>query len=236
MPNTERTSKDVELWKKWKRSGSPQDLQLLLKQFSGVMQKEVSRWGGVLSKDVVETEAAVLAKKAFETYDASKGASLSTHVTNALQKLSRLIYSHQNVARLPEYQATKVPMFNKALEGLRSSLGREPSIDEIAHDLAWSQAAVEKMRKELRTESIESSAIHLPSTGVPSGDSLIHLFHHDLPQDQKALFEHMTGYGGVSVLDNTELMKKFDMTQGQVSYAKRNFVDQITKLQTGKKA
>ena len=220
--------RDIELWKAWKRTKSPMDLQPLLKQFEGLVNKEVNRWGGVIAREVLEMEGLRLAKQAFETYDPKAGTALSTHVTNYLQKLSRTVYEHQNLARIPEYQTLKIKQFEKARSDLESQLGRDPSASELASKLMWSLAAVEELRTQMRRESLESKDTHgIPVAGYGAHDSQIHLVYHDLTPMQKVVFEHKTGYGGAPVLSGDELMKKTKLSQGQLSYELNKIKDKF---------
>lgn len=223
--------RDIELWKTWKRSHSPMDLQALLKQMDGLMSKEVSRWQGVIAREILEIEAAKLAKQAFESYDPKAGAALSTHVTNYLQKLSRQVYVSQNLARIPEYQNTKVKYFEKSRQELSAQHGREPTASELASHLNWSVAAVEHLRKQIRKESVESLDLKgTPAYGRSEHDVLVDLVYHDLNPVQKTIFESTTGYGGAPVLTGKELTKKLNITQGQLSYQKKRIVDRVKTL------
>ena len=63
---------------------------------------------------------------------------------------------------------------------------------------------------------------------MPSGatwdaawDHMLEFRYDTSEQFEKKLFEHIRGYGGAKVMSNKQLMRKFKMTQGQVSYQKR---------------
>lgn len=220
--------RDLELWRQWKRAKTPANLSLLLQQMNGVIQKETNRWSGAIARDVLLTEAEKLAKDAFESYNPNAGAALSTHLTNTLQKLSRTVYSHQNISRLPEYQTLKLQTFNRAHNELEDALGRAPTSAELAERLAWSHAAVEKMRKTVRKENVESLDVGgTPAYGMSETDQMVHLVYHDLNPLHKAVFEHTTGYGGSPILSGAELTKKLKISQGQLSYAKSQIINRI---------
>ena len=219
---------DIVLWKTWKRTRAPADLQALLRQMNGVMQKEVNRWSGAIARESLEIEAAVLAKQAFETYDPKMGTKLSTHVSNYLQKLSRDVYTHQNLARLPEYQTLKVQAYQRAHTDLEGRLGRPPTVAELSDHMAWSQPAVEQLRKQLRKETVESLDMStMPAYGRSNNDVMVDLIYHDLNPMQKSIFEHTTGYGGAPILSGKELTTKLKMTQGQLSYEKKKIIDRV---------
>lgn len=220
---------DIEAWRTWKKTKAPSDLSVLLRRLNPIIQKEVNRWSGVLARPVVEVEARRLAVQAFTNYNENAGAALSTHLTNYLQKLSRLIYTHQNLARIPEYQTLKIRLYHKASDELETQHGRSPTMEEVADHLGWSGAAVNQLHKLSRPEQMEFHE-SMPSFGTTSEDGKVDLIYHDLNPIQKKIFEHQTGYGGAAKLSNQELMKKLTLTQGQLSYEKRRMVDHIKAL------
>lgn len=225
----ESKQKDIELWNKWKKTRSSGDLTLLLKQLDPIIQKEVNRWSGVLARSVVEMEARRLAIQAFEKYNPNYGAAISTHLTNYLQKLSRLIYTHQNLARIPEYQTLKINTFRKAHSELETNLGRAPTQTEMSSRLGWSQNAINELQKLVKSEQLEFHE-SMPSFGTQNDDGRLDLVYHDLNPTQKMIFEHQTGYGGKERLSNKDLMKKLSLTQGQLSYEKRRLVERVQSL------
>ena len=224
-------SKDIELWRKWKSTRSNDDLSALFKQMNPIIQKEVNRWSGVLSRFVIEAEARKLAIQAFDSYSETAGAALSTHLTNYLQKLSRLVYTHQNLARIPEYQTLKINAYRKAAGEAETELGRPASQQEVAERLGWSLAAVRELSKLVRSEQLEFHE-SMPSFGplTESEDGRIDLVYHDLNPVQKLIFEHQTGYGGADRYNNQQLMEKLKLTQGQLSYEKRRLIDRVKTL------
>lgn len=222
--------RDLELWRTWKKTRSDPDLAALMKQMNPIIQKEVNRWSGVLARPVVEMEARRLAIQAFDNYNEFAGAAVSTHLTNYLQKLSRLIYTHQNLARIPEYQTLKINAFNRARSELETTLGREPTTEELADSVGWSKSQIADLHKLTRPEQLEFHDSMPSFAKEGEDDGTIDLVYHDLNPTQKIIFEHQTGYGGKQKLSNKDLMKKLSLTQGQLSYEKRRLVERIKLL------
>lgn len=237
-----RGEQDFALWQEWKRSPSDQNLSALLRQVDPLIQKEVNKWSGTLARPLLETEGKRLAVEAFKTYDPTKGAGIGTHVTNSLLKMSRLSYSNQNVARLPENKMLAFHSYNLAHSELQDSLGRVPTVDELADHLGWSIPHLTDFRKQIsHQELLESGGT---STGEGNAgqlfdaeetDHTVDFIHHDLPPTQKAIFEHLTGYGGTKVLSNGAIQKKLGLTQGQYSYQKKKLLDHVEGVVGGKR-
>ena len=221
-----RKAEDLRLWKQWQKTRSAVDLQALLNQLQPLIGQQVSRWSGMLSRDLLETQAKILAVDALQDYNPRMGTALATHVTNRLQKLSRLTYSHAQAARLPEHKAIGMVSFHAAQGRLKDDLGREPTAEELADHLGWTEQRVAEFQRAYGRRELLASGEFNPST-FPVADAqnpMVGFVYHDMAPKQQRLFEHITGYGGKPVLSNQEIMKKFDLTQGQLSYQKRKLL------------
>jgi DNA-directed RNA polymerase specialized sigma subunit len=184
---------------------------------------------------LLESEGKRLAMEAFHSYDPNKGAALGTHVVNQLQRMSRLSYANQNIARLPENKMLLFHGFNVAHSELADTHGRAPTVDELADHLGWPIHKVEEYRKSIgRKELLESGGLfETGDAGLYDADKQEHVvdfIHHDLAPQQKAIFEHLTGYGGAEQLSNQEIQKKLGLTQGQYSYAKAKLIEHVEKV------
>ena len=229
------SQRDVEFWREWKRSPTPMNLQRLLDQLNPVIQRAVNQWTGTLARPALELEAKILAKEALETYRPTGGASLATHVTNRLKKLSRLSYQHQNLARIPEYQQLKFNTYATAQAQLQDDLGRDPTGSELADQLGWSEPAVAHFQRNLRQEFIESGETPPIFDERPEDSGMIDYIFYDLAPIQQKIFEFTTGYRGAPTLSNPEIMRKLKLTQGQLSYQKRLMTNRIENIMAGRK-
>lgn len=149
-------SKDLEYFQKWKDTGSKEDLGNLVKQFEPLMFRQVRRLSGSVPPSALSAEAKKQAIIAFNTYDPDKGAALSTHVYNRLNKLKRINSKYQNAVRLPENQHFNFSDYNNTVERLKETLNRDPSDNEVASDLGWDKKEVKRFRERLYSDLYES--------------------------------------------------------------------------------
>lgn len=220
---------DEELWKEWKKRRTPETEAALLKQLEPVIFKEVQKWRGVLAPQLLEIEAQRLALQAAQTYSPAAGAKLATHVSNQLRQLSRLTYTHQNIARIPENKALRISTYQAAVSNLQDKLGRMPTIEELAEELCWPRSQVEMTQKMLHGEFVESGTPMPIFDRDNVGANVMAYIYHDLSPLQKKIFEHTTGWGGAKILSRAELAKKLNITPAQLSYQKRRLVDELQK-------
>jgi DNA-directed RNA polymerase specialized sigma subunit len=228
-----RQQQDLELWRQWRRTNSPATLEKLLTRLQPLIYREVAKWGSTVPAAALESKGRLLTVEALRTYNPNMGAAIGTHVTARLRKLSRHVYPYQNVARLPE---NKQLMFNTVMVAqsqLEDTLGREPTVTELADELKWTKRKVSDFQRSFsRRELVESEGVTLDTDEVTS--TLTDFFYHGLaPKDQK-LFEDITGYGGKKPKTNAQLRKKYKLTQGQLSYKKRKFTERIKGIQQGR--
>lgn len=228
-----RQQKDLELWQQWKKTNSPKDLTALLERLQPLIQREVGKWGSTVPPVALESKARALTVEALKTYNPNMGAAIGTHVTSRLRKLSRHVYPYQNVARLPENKQLMFNTFTVATERLYDEHGRDPTVDEIADELQWTPKKVGEFQRSFgRRELVESEGAEMSSGATVS--PMVDFYYHGLAPEDKLLFEAITGYPdptGKRALSNPQIMSKFRLTQGQLSYKKRKFKDDILKIQ-----
>lgn len=238
-PTTHQTA-DQQAWQAWKAEPNDHHATLLLAQVAPLIHREAHKWEGTLARPLLETEGQRLAMQAFHSYDPTKGAALGTHVVNQLQRMSRLAYAHQNVARLPENKMLLFHGYHVAQSKLMDTLGRAPSVEELADALGWPVHRVTAYRTSIgRKELLESGGLFNASDAGLYGDDVqdhaVDFLHHGLTPVHKQIFEHLTGYGGAERLSNGAIQKKLNLTQGQYSYAKSQLIDHVAHVQNGDK-
>jgi len=234
-----RGERDRVLWEQWKRNPTDTNASALLQQVNPLIQREAIKWAGTLARPLLETEGKRLAMLAFQSYDPNRGTALGTHVVNQLQKMSRLSYANQNVARLPENKMLQFHAYHLGHAELQDTFGRPPTTDEMADRLGWSTRQIELFRKQTgHQELLESGGTENVTKSLAMADDADHLvdfIHHDLPPQQKTIFEHLTGYRGAEQLNNQQIQKKLNITQGQYSYQKRKLLDTVEAINAGKR-
>ena len=225
---------DQALWEQYKKSKTPQLRDELLKRFDGLIQSQVNKWAGPVPRQVLVTEAKILAIKAFDTYKPNMGTALATHVVNSLQPLSRIVYTHQNTMRIPENTALKIQTYNTAVENLKATYGRQPTTDELHNELGWSAKEISKLRDYNKKNLIESGpeiSGDFFEDDTDESDVILAGIYAELLPEEKTLFEYITGYNNRPVLNNKQIMNKMHMSQAQLSYKKTLLTKKIKQIQ-----
>lgn len=221
--NTQIKDEDLRLWKQYKMTKSLFDRSAILKRLDPIIQSQVNKWAGPIPREVLENEAKLLAIKALDTYDENKGATLSTHIVNSLQPISRLVYSHQNATRLPENLTLKLNSYLKAKDFLTTVNGHSPTLDELHQELGWSKKELNRIdmyhRKDL-VESVGGMDESFYSNADDAADDVLTTIYMELTPQERELAGYSTGYWGMPKLNNTDIMKRMHISQAQLSYQK----------------
>jgi DNA-directed RNA polymerase specialized sigma subunit len=219
---TETRSKDLELWEAWKKTGSKKDLSNLLDQLSGVIYSEVHRASGSLPTTALTMEAKNWAYKAIQTYDPSKGTSLSTHVMNYLPKVRRMNYKYQNAVRLPENLQLKYHEYNRHLTQLTDELNRDPTDEELAKRIGWSKPQVVKFKNSLYSDLIESASERPAEfTQFNQGSILMAHIMDSLSPEEKFIFDN------AKTMSSTEVAAKLGVNLNRYNYLKKKLIDKV---------
>jgi len=229
-----RHQRDLELWHeaRKKRFQDPSTLNALLHELNPIIQKEVGKWGSTVPRPALESKARMLTVDALKKYDPNRGAAVATHVTSQIRKLSRHVYPYQNVARLPENKQLNYNAFQIAQNRLVDTLGRDPTVDEMADQLGWPQRKVTDFQHSFaRRELVESEGAYIE--GDETQEPVVDFYYHGLSPTNRRLFEDITGYNNQRPMTNQQLMRKHQLTQGQLSYRKRKFTNDLQRIQRG---
>ncbi len=105
---------------------------------------------------------------------AAKNKPSTYFIGNIRDKLQRYVGEHANIVRITEQYQFKIGKYKRAVADLTQTLGRTPSSIEVHRYLAkkygeteWSLKDVERLKRDLRTTTLATSAIGRQDEGNP---------------------------------------------------------------------
>jgi len=232
MPNLKSVQEqELELYKSWKK-GNQDALVALMNSLKPIAYKAVTKWsGGSVPREVLEAQATKFIYQGLKTFDPKKGVKLSTHITNQLLPLSRIVYSYANVMRIPENRIGRLKLFEQKLDELTDKLGRRPTVEELAEELGWSMKMVEQTSRDLYKDIyLQDEMLHAPMTETSLMHGAIDFFYHSLPVKEKLIFEDLTGYGGRPRLSDSLILKAHNITQSELDQFKEKIKNELGTL------
>lgn len=193
------------------------DVDKLIKDNKKLIDLEASRYATNIPLITVQLEAYKLAREAAKSYNAATGLKFSTHLVNSLKKLSRLSTKYGAVLRVPENTQFGINKLQKMEKDLEHTLGRTPTTEELSHHSGFSVKSVVHTMQSRKTSSGMSSLFDAPALFDSANDEWVQFVYHDLPDKDKLIFEHKTGFGGKPLLDNAAIAKKLNLSIGTLN-------------------
>jgi DNA-directed RNA polymerase sigma subunit (sigma70/sigma32) len=200
--------KDMEYYNKYMETGDKQYFQKLYRGMRGYLNGAINRsaYGSNIPKAVFEVEAAQQMHNALQRYNPNRGVPLQSYVYGAVNdKLKRVNYKYQNMARMPERPiggVTKVNLFNNEKLFLKDKLNREPSTQELAETLGWPVKEVENMllenRKDLSLNQELEDLAYFDDFSAEKAELSMHYF--DMDPEEQLVYEHIEGLNGKKAL------------------------------------
>lgn len=226
------TQEDMTKIKEWQKNKDPMLLMDIVTRYQPVVSSVVNKFSTVgVSKETLKAKANAQLLRALNTYNPKHETSPTTHVWNNLQKVQRMASESLQSGHIPEYRNMKMAIFKSVRDNLTDRIGYEPSNAQMADEMKWSQAEVQRMNEELAGEITASNAefdFFGNSKQFSSRDKdLADYLYHELEDKDKVIFEHTFGYGGKKIMKNKELAKVLNTNEMNVHRSKKRLADKI---------
>jgi len=219
LPGVEAPKDLFPAYSAWRAAPSPVGMAGAIKELDPLIRSELSKYRGVLPEAALYGQGKKTAIEAIKSFKPDKGAKLSTHLVNQLQKIYRENYKYQQAIRLSEELQRGVGALQRAKDDLTFRLMREPNAAEIADELAWPISRVERTQRQARGEIFGSDLEFDPvdETTTQGTDYRLDLVYHDLTPIDKTIMELSTGYGGSPTITKKEIAAKLKLSQAAVT-------------------
>lgn len=219
-----RAQQDLELWRKWKSDPSDDNLLPLMERLQPLVTQTVNRWSAApVPTPAIRAMANVNLKKAINTYDPSKGASLATYATWHLKKTGTFVHRYQNVGRMPDHRIERISEFNLAKDELTEKLGHQPDAKTLADHLGakWSINEVARMERELQKDFIASQSDQTDLLTQPISAKELDMARYILDDlespEERLVYEYTMGLNGKPKLSAQEIAARMGKSGPWVS-------------------
>jgi len=141
---------------RWQQEKGPQDFEFLYNNHQRMIEKAGNRYmrSTQLPKAAVRSDMLRQYIKALESFNPTKGAALSTHVTTHMQHTGRYLQKYQNIGKISSTRTQHIGEFSRVMAQMSDKLGREPSTHELSDELSLSPKDVAILRKEMRKDIV----------------------------------------------------------------------------------
>ena len=207
----------------WQKKSTPEITSVVLKKLRPTIDSALHSYAQGMEDDM-RISATKLALAALKSYDATYGASPTTHVFTALKRLNRLASTRSNIIKYPEQLSMDRFKVAKATEAFEDEHNREPSMAELADLTGISQKRIKQLES-MNTVVSASSTINpetqadtLGTKATADDDYYEYVYNSVSPIDQK-IMEWTSGKGG-KTYSNMEIARKLHVTPAAISQRK----------------
>ena len=231
-PDENKVQSPQDLYAAWQTKRAPAERHRLLSSLDPVIGKALTSFAG--GDNRYRVQAYMLANQAVDSYDPQKNVQLTTHVSNHLQGLNRVVADRSQTVHIPENRILDSRKINQLTLEYQDEHGHEPSMAYISDKLGLSRGRVEKamdIKPQVPEFSLLSDKGHsLVGVSPDIIQTAMDYVYHDATEKDRKIIEWLTGYGGVKKIPKIQIAKRLKMTPAGVSFR----VNQIMKrLQSG---
>jgi len=215
-------SQELDLWKKWKKTGDKSYMNSLIVSLDPYLQSHVNKFSHApIPRSALESQAKLLALKALQTYDPKRGTQINTHLGHELKHLNRYVIDFQNVGKIPENRGIAISKFQNIKSNLTEDFNREPTVIELADTLQWSPAEVERMQNELRSDILiaqgkEEAFFDTAYNLSDRPKDIVEFVYYQSSPDEKKVLEYTFGLGGNPKLSVVDIAAKLNKTPAEI--------------------
>jgi len=234
IPDEPEVPANVKLIDQWKKAPSPDLFEQLYKQNEGSINRGMYMFAGgynnPLPKAATKAHALNAFNTALNTFDPSRGGSLSSWITTQMRTLQRYVRDNKDIAHIPENRLIHVGMLREREMFLSDRLGRAPSMPELADDLKWPVKKVKMIKSELRRDLMGNRGLdELAIKTSGRVESMLQGLYYDVPAFQQKILEHTFGWGGNDKLSIKEMAKVLKTPEAKIRYEKDKLAKRIQK-------
>jgi DNA-directed RNA polymerase specialized sigma subunit len=212
-----------EKYKQWSKTRRDDHFDELMKEADPIINKAITSYAPN-SSPAVRSQARILAKKAFQSYDPKRETKLQTHLYTQLQPLQREANSYETM-HVPEGVRFDIRHINEAHNRFVEENAREPSDGELADYTGLSMKRLSHARKhdkaligeaQLLPQDDDEDSASMPATqrGETAWREMVYT---ELGDQDQLIYDLKTGRNGRVPMGVSAIALKLKLSPGAVS-------------------
>lgn len=232
-----------EPYQSWLADPSPVTADHLLKTLNPVIDTGLKSFGPSETSPMLKSRAKQIVLNAIPKYDPQR-TKLTTFLMQHLQGLQRISYKQNQAIGIPEQVRLDKYWLDEAENELKDTLGRVPSLSELADKTGLSLKRINKVRKAW-SGLVEGSLVSADESGediwAPATQTAndkysrawTEFVYHSLPPRDQVIMEHSLGLFGKQTMSTGELARHLNITPSAVSQRKQKIQTVLSEYKNG---
>lgn len=231
----------VPAFQQWKLDGSHTTMRSLLQSAAPAIDSALYSTAGRNPSANIKSRARILAARAVRNYDPERG-TLKTHLLSQLQPLRRDLGQEEHVLKVPEQLLLERVSLYRVENELTDSLGRPPSVAELADRAGLSAKRIQKVRSyrpalpggAMLSETGEQidAAVSRPGD-TTAEDAWADMVYEDLSPENRFIMDSTSGRHGHGVLETREIARHLQLSPGAISQRKAKIQEMLDRDNRG---
>jgi DNA-directed RNA polymerase sigma subunit (sigma70/sigma32) len=196
-------------------------MEELKRRHRGLVMSYVQKYAAAsVPRAALEAQAWLLFADAVQAYQPGSSAKFSTFAVYHLMRLDRFTKSNQNVARIPEGQASLIGRYDRTASQLVSDLGREPTSEEVASSMRIPIKRIKTLERMRRRDLFEGGYEGDTEVDAQSAAYNKHLLvdiRSELTPQELSIYDRLIGHNRPQVTDKKRIARELGMSPGRVS-------------------
>lgn len=205
----------------------------LIERHSDLISKKVGAFRmAPVPSSAIYAHAIKLMRNAVEKYNPASDANFRTFFEANL-RLTRFVNDHKTVARIPEHRSLMIGRYIAAKNILLADKGREPTPEEIAHELRISISDAVKLEKIVNTKELAASSMSFDQVGGVANrfTNAGEFMYFGLTPQEQLVYDYSLGAHGKPALKSVaDIAKRAGISADMVYRIKRELGEKISKV------
>lgn len=220
---------ELELYYAWKKDPTPSNAYALTKAVNSYMDNIISATGGDPKNPVLKSKANMMFMSYLPKFDPNRS-NLKNFIYSHMRGLNRVVGTDNNIIQIPESVVLDRIKLNAAEIDLKDSLGRTPSMNELANATGIPMKRIKKVMQSQLGLSEGKAIASAEGAFNASGNIVGHdaaksawddYVYDTLPDRQKAIMERLYGMYGRKIQSPEEISKELGISRAAVSQHKK---------------
>lgn len=200
----------------WKADPTPDNLNATVRALDSTVNYALYATGDTTNPQL-KYQARLFAADAVKSFDPNNGAQLGSWVSGQLQSLRRFKRENSGPVKVPERAQLDAWHLEKTRRKFLDDNGYDPDVKQLADASNISVKRIADVNRSTRPVVAQGAIEEVEQQHADYLDEAMEYVYDESDTTDRKIIEHLTGYGGVTLLAKNEIATKLGVSPSQVT-------------------